>query len=56
MSIITKIVSVSVALLIQLCALTGLPFLGKETEMPVDFNEGGDPFMVDIQLVLFKYI
>lgn len=47
MSIITKIVSVSVALLIQLCALTGLPFLGKETEMPVDFNEGGDPFMVE---------
>ena len=47
MSIITKIVSVSVALIIQLCALTGLPCLGKETETPVDLGEGGDPFMVE---------
>lgn len=42
-----KVLCVILAFFVQLCALTGLPYFGKETEIPVDPNEGGDPFMVE---------
>lgn len=42
-----KIISVIIAALIQLTALTGLPFKFSEYSAPVDPQNGGDPFIVE---------
>lgn len=42
-----KIISVIIAAMIQLTALTGLPFRFAESAAPIDLHNGGDPFIVE---------